>query len=182
MSGAASGRRPIGPTSSPAPSATSWRTPSSCARRARRASVPHRRHADLRRFRPRAQKRELPRPVGSASRPDRGARSPQRGHQRDDRRRRQRTRRTSTAATTHDVELLVLPLSHRGHTKARVLGALGAARRALLARRLHARQPDARHAALSRTRREPAASIAPAPGGPRAGIRHGFIVYDGGQT
>ena len=33
-------------------------------------------------------------------------------------------RGTSTAGTTHDVELLVLPLSHRGRTNARVLGAL----------------------------------------------------------
>ena len=42
--------------------------------------------------------------------------------------------------STHELELLVLPLSHRGRTDARVLGRLGAARRGALAWRLHARQ------------------------------------------
>jgi hypothetical protein len=89
-------------------------------------------------------------------------------------------RGTSTAGTSHDVELLVLPLSHRGRNGARVLGALAPRDAAywLGACTLG-------HLTLGTMRYlspglEPAPSIAPAR--PEGRIRHGFIVYDGGQT
>jgi hypothetical protein len=89
-------------------------------------------------------------------------------------------RGTSTAGTTHDVELLVLPLTHRGHTNARILGGLaprdaaywlGACTLGNLALgTLRYLGPDV----------ETAPPIAPLR--PAGRIRHGFIVYDGGQT
>jgi len=89
-------------------------------------------------------------------------------------------RGTSTAETAHDVELLVLPLMHRGHSNARVLGALAPRDAAywlgactlgtLTLGTLRYLGPD----------------IAPAPpiaqARPEGRIRHGFVVYDGGQT
>jgi hypothetical protein len=93
-------------------------------------------------------------------------------------------RGTSTADTAHDVELLLLPLSHRGHTNARVLGALAPRDAAywlgactlgnLTLGTLRYLGPS--HEPTPR----PAPSIAPAR--PEGRIRHGFIVYDGGQT
>ena len=93
-------------------------------------------------------------------------------------------RGTSTAGTAHDVELLVLPLSHRGRANARVLGALAPRDAAywlgactlgnLTLGTLRYLGQDIEPAV------EPAPSIAPAR--PEGRIRHGFIVYDGGQT
>jgi hypothetical protein len=89
-------------------------------------------------------------------------------------------RGTSTAGTSHDVELLLLPLSHRGRNGARVLGGLAPRDAAywLGACTLG-------HLTLGNLRYlgpavEPAPPIAPVR--PEGRIRHGFIVYDGGQT
>jgi hypothetical protein len=93
---------------------------------------------------------------------------------------------TSTAGTTHDVELLVLPLSHRGHTKARVLGALGPRDAAywlgawtlgdLTLGTLRYLGPSV----------APSPSITPAPAParmrPEGRIRHGLVIYDGGRS
>lgn len=86
---------------------------------------------------------------------------------------------TSSARTAHDVELLLLPLSHRGNTGARVLGALvprdapywlGACTLGPLAigglRYLGG--------GLDRT-------PLPAQERPQGRVRHGLIVYDGGR-
>jgi hypothetical protein len=93
-------------------------------------------------------------------------------------------RGTSTAGTNHDVEVLLLPLSHRGQSNTRVLGALaprdaeywlGACTLGELALgTLRYVGPNVAPAA------KPAPPIAPAR--PEGRIRHGFIVYDGGQT
>jgi len=87
---------------------------------------------------------------------------------------------TSTAGTTHDVELLVLPLSHRGRNGARVLGAMAPRDAAywLGACTLgHLTLGNLRYLGSGL---EPAPPIAPVR--PEGRIRHGFIVYDGGQT
>jgi hypothetical protein len=92
-------------------------------------------------------------------------------------------RGTSTAGTAHDVELLALPLSHRGRTNARVIGALAPRDAAywlgactlgsLTLGTLRYLGPGI----------APTAEPAPiAPARPEGRIRHGFIVYDGGQT
>lgn len=90
-------------------------------------------------------------------------------------------RGTSTAGTTHEIELLVLPLSHRGHTSARLLGALtprdaaywlGACTLGPLT------LGTLRY--LGPTMEAP--PIAPTTTRPEGRIRHGFVVYDGGQT
>jgi hypothetical protein len=91
-------------------------------------------------------------------------------------------RGTSTAGTTHDVELLVLPLSHRGHTKARVLGALGPRDAAYWLGACTLGNLTLGTLRYLGTNAEPAPSIAPTPERPEGRIRHGFIVYDGGQT
>lgn len=92
-------------------------------------------------------------------------------------------RGTSTAHTTHDVELLLLPLRHRGYTNARVLGGLASRDAAywLGACTLgHLTLGTLRYLG---TGVEAAPPIAPAaPQRPEGRIRHGFIVYDGGQT
>jgi hypothetical protein len=90
-------------------------------------------------------------------------------------------RGASTAGTGHDVELLVLPLTHRGRTNARVLGALAPRDAAywlgactlgdLTLGTMRYLGPGTKPAAPP---------IAPAQ--PEGRIRHGFIVYDGGQT
>ena|SRR5262245_10864704 len=89
-------------------------------------------------------------------------------------------RGTSSAETAHDVELLVLPLLHRGRSNARMLGALA--------------PRDAAYwlgaCTLCNltlgTLRYLGPSVAPAPTTtpvrPEGRIRHGFVVYDGGQT
>lgn len=87
---------------------------------------------------------------------------------------------TSTAATTHDMELLVLPLANRGRTGAQLLGALAPRDAAywlgactlgdLTLGTLRYLGPEL----------EPAPAIAPVR--PDGRIRHGFLVYDGGQT
>jgi hypothetical protein len=86
----------------------------------------------------------------------------------------------SSAGTTHDLELLVLPLTHRGRTNARVLGAL-APRDATFwlgtctLGNLTLGTPRYLGPGL-----EPAPKIVPEQ--PAGRIRHGFIVYDGGQA
>jgi hypothetical protein len=86
----------------------------------------------------------------------------------------------STAGTDHEVELLMLPLSHRGRTDRRLLGVLAPRDAAywlgactlgpltLGTLRYLGTGPDA-------------PSIAPA-ARPEGRIRHGFVVIDGGQT
>ena len=93
-------------------------------------------------------------------------------------------RGTSAAGTAHDVELLLLPLSHSGRTNARVLGALAPRDAAnwlgactlgnLTLGTLRYLGPGVEPPV------EPAPPIAPTR--PEGRIRHGFIVYDGGQT
>ena len=77
-------------------------------------------------------------------------------------------RGTSTAGTTHDVELLVLPLSHRGRTNARVLGAMAPRDAAYWLGACTLGQSDPRHTALSRARR-----LSRRPRSPRRGRRDG---------
>jgi len=87
---------------------------------------------------------------------------------------------TSTAGTTHDVELLVLPLRHRGRNGARVLGAMAPRDAAywLGACTLgHLTLGNLRYLGSGL---EPAPPIVP--DRPEGRIRHGFIVYDGGQS
>ena len=90
-------------------------------------------------------------------------------------------RGTSTAATAHEVELLVLPLSHRGRTNARVLGALAPRDAAYW---LGACTLGTLTLGTLRYLGPGVAAPAPpiAPERPEGRIRHGFIVYDGGQT
>lgn len=90
-------------------------------------------------------------------------------------------RGTTTDGATHDVEVLVLPLSHRGLTNARVLGALaprdpaywlgGGTLGDLTLGTLRYLGPDVLEA--------PAAVM---PARPTGRIHHGFVVYDGGQA
>jgi hypothetical protein len=93
-------------------------------------------------------------------------------------------RGTSTAGTTHDVELLVLPLSYHGHTKARVLGALGPRDAAYWLGACTLGNLTLGTLRYLGPKLEQAPSITPvsAPGRPEGRVRHGFIVYDGGQT
>jgi hypothetical protein len=93
-------------------------------------------------------------------------------------------RAVSTSSSMHDLELLALPLMHRGSSSARVLGAL-AARDAtswlgtctlgpLTLGTLRYLGPG--HPPVV------AASPPTAPARPTGRIRHGFVVYDGGQS
>ena len=149
-------------------------------RRDGRTSVPDRRHAGLRRLRTRTQERRLPRSV-DAGQPPAGARSSQCRRQRSRRRRRQRARHVDARdrptswncwccrSATADAPMRASSVRWRRATPRYWLGActLG-----------HA---DARHAALSRAGAE---RVPPpiATGAARGRIRHGFVVYDGGQT
>lgn len=86
----------------------------------------------------------------------------------------------STTHTMHDLELLVLPLSQRGRTNARVLGALAPRDTAHWLGTV-----TLGHLTIGTLRYlgsgvEPAPAIAPVR--PEDRIRHGFVVYDGGQT
>ncbi len=89
-------------------------------------------------------------------------------------------RGTSTAGTTHDVELLLLPLSHRGRNGARVLGAMAPRDAAYWLGACTLGQLTLGNLRYLGPELEPAPPIAP--GRPEGRIRHGFIVYDGGQT
>ncbi|MBX9778060.1 MAG: PAS domain-containing protein [Xanthobacteraceae bacterium] len=93
-------------------------------------------------------------------------------------------RGNSTAGTTHDVELLVLPLGHRGHTRARVLGALGPRDAAywLGACTLGNLTLGTLRYLAPKVEQAPSITPAPARARPEGRIRHGFVVYDGGQT
>jgi len=86
----------------------------------------------------------------------------------------------STLGATHELELLVLPLSHRGRTDARVLGALTPRAAA------HWLGVDTLGKLTLGTLRYlgPDHDLAPpiAPTRLEGRIRHGFVVYDGGQT
>jgi hypothetical protein len=85
---------------------------------------------------------------------------------------------TATAGTTHELELLLLPLSHRGRTDTRVLGALGTSDGA---RWLGAATLG--DLTLGTLRYLPGQDLAAvAPVRPEGRIRHGFVVYDGGQA
>lgn len=88
-------------------------------------------------------------------------------------------RGTSTAQATREVELLLLPMSHRGAANARVLGALAPRNAAYW---LGADTLD--HLTLGTLRYlGTAVESAPmvAPKRPEGRIRHGLVVYDGGQ-
>jgi hypothetical protein len=89
-------------------------------------------------------------------------------------------RGTSTAGTTHDVELLLLPLSHRGRNGARVLGAMAPRDAAYWLGACTLGQLTLGNLRYLGPELEPAPPIAPER--PEGRIRHGFIVYDGGQT
>jgi hypothetical protein len=88
-------------------------------------------------------------------------------------------RGTSTLGSTHDLELLLLPLTHRGRTDARVLGALAPRTTAhwLGSGTLCKLTLGTFRYLGSAGRTEPAV----APTRPAGRVRHGFIVYDGGQ-
>jgi hypothetical protein len=89
-------------------------------------------------------------------------------------------RGVSTLGSTHELELLVLPLGHRGRTDVRVLGALTPRGRG------HWLGTGTLGALTLGTLRYlgAAAELAPpiAPVRAEGRIRHGFVVYDGGQT
>ena len=89
-------------------------------------------------------------------------------------------RAISTLGSTHELEMLVLPLSHRGRTDARVLGALASRGTShwLGAGTLGRLTLGPLRYLGTHTERAP--PIAPVR--PEGRIRHGFIVYDGGQT
>jgi hypothetical protein len=89
-------------------------------------------------------------------------------------------RGTSSLGSVHALELLVLPLSHRGRTNARVLGAL--APRAP-AQWLGIGTLGSLTLGTLRYLGPGAESAPPPPAArPEGRIRHGFVVYDGGQT
>ena len=92
-------------------------------------------------------------------------------------------RGTSSAETAHDVELLVLPLLHRGRSNARILGALAPRDAAywLGACTLgNLTLGTLRYLGPGVAPARPAPPTAPSR--PEGRIRHGFVVYDGGQT
>lgn len=88
--------------------------------------------------------------------------------------------RSTSSAGTHDLELLLLPITYRGFPRARILGALT--------------PRDAAQWVGSQTLRTltlggfryltPNLELAPSivPERPDGRIRHGFVVYDGGRT
>lgn len=88
-------------------------------------------------------------------------------------------RATSSLGSNHELELLILPLSHRGRTDARVLGALAPRAPA------HWVGIGALGSLTLGTLRYlgPAAEAAPPvlAARPEGRVRHGFVVYDGGQ-
>ena len=89
-------------------------------------------------------------------------------------------RGTTTEGTAHDVEVLVLPLSHRGLTNARVLGALAPLDQAYwlggwaLGNLTLGTMRYLGPAVLKGAGRHA--------GRPTGRIHHGFVVYDGGQA
>jgi hypothetical protein len=87
---------------------------------------------------------------------------------------------TSTAETSHDVELLVLPLSHRGRNGARVLGALAPRDATYWLGACTLGRLTLGTLRYLGSEREHAPPTAPAR--PEGRIRYGFVVYDGGQT
>lgn len=91
-------------------------------------------------------------------------------------------RGTSSADTAHEVEVLMLPLLHRGRSNARVLGALAPRDAAYW---LGACTLDTLTLGTLRYLGPGIASAPPdlttALTRPEGRIRHGFVVYDGGQ-
>lgn len=84
------------------------------------------------------------------------------------------------ARTTHDVELLVLPLAYRGRTDARVLGAIGPRDAAYWLGASTLGQltlGTQRYLGIERAPATPAAPIRL-----EGRVRHGFVVYDGGMS
>jgi len=89
-------------------------------------------------------------------------------------------RGTSTLGSTHELELLLLPLSHRGRIDARVLGALAPrGTSSWLGAGTLGRLTLGTHRYLGA---DSAQSPPIAPVRPEGRIRHGFVVYDGGQS
>jgi hypothetical protein len=83
------------------------------------------------------------------------------------------------AGATHELELLLLPLGHRGRTDVRVLGALAPHETAQWLGSTALRQltlGTLRYLGTGDETDTPAA-----PPRPQGRIRHGFMVYDGGQ-
>ena len=82
----------------------------------------------------------------------------------------------------HDLELLILPLSHRGHMDARILGALAPteAPHWLGAGTLGGLTLGTLRYVGGDVMAKSAPRIAPVM--PKGRIRHGLVVYDGGQT
>ena len=87
----------------------------------------------------------------------------------------------STAGSTHELELLVLPLSHRGRTDARVMGALAPRGTGLW---LGACTLGPLTLGTLRYLAAEAEIVPPSivPLRPEGRVRHGFVVYDGGQS
>lgn len=89
-------------------------------------------------------------------------------------------RAISSAGSSHELELLILPLSHRGRTDARILGALAPRAPAhwlgtgmlgpLALGTLRFLGPDLDSVPTALAAR------------PEGRIRHGFVVYDGGRS
>ena len=79
-----------------------------------------------------------------------------------------------------DLELVLLPLAHRGDTHARMIGALAPLAAAVLARRvaLGALTLGKSVISIRRSKRRPPRGSSPAAGG---GAARGFTVYEGGR-
>jgi hypothetical protein len=87
----------------------------------------------------------------------------------------------SAADPALKLELLLLPLGFHGHTNARVLGALAPGEAPAWLGTSVLRELSLRtHRYLDPTAARHAAPIAPIPRDGR--IRHGFVIYDGGQA
>lgn len=95
-------------------------------------------------------------------------------------------RGTSSAETAHDVELLLLPLMYRGRSNARVLGALVPRDAAYWLGACTLSNLTLGTIRYLGSSVSPVPPVAPAPPivpeRPQGRIRHGFVVYDGGQT
>jgi hypothetical protein len=95
-------------------------------------------------------------------------------------------RGTSSAETPHDVEVLMLPLLHRGRSNARMLGALAPRDAAYWLGACTLGNLTLGTLRYVGSRAAPVTTAPPtapaAPSRPEGRIRHGFIVYDGGQT
>jgi hypothetical protein len=89
-------------------------------------------------------------------------------------------RGTSATGTTHEAELLLLPITYRGFAKARVLGALTPRDSTAWLTDCAVQSLTLRGFRYLAPHLEAATAVAPAQ--PTGRIRHGFVVYDGGRT